>query len=280
MTEGRDFAAEQSAFWNGAGGKGWLAAYGRIERSARLFNEDVIAAAGAQPGEHVVDVGCGTGATTAELARRVAPLGLVTGVDISEALIAAARAQEAPRTAFEVGDATDFPFASAAFDLVFSRYGVMFFADPVRAFSNLRRALKRSGRLVFLCWRTPQENPWGRIPMMAAAPHLPPMQLPGPEEPGQYSFGDRARVTRILEGAGFGALSFEAVDHPMFIGQDVADALTNVTQFGPLARPFAESTPEQAAKAKDAIAAAVKPYETRDGVLLPGACWIVKGKPH
>ena len=124
-----------------------------------------------------------------------------------------------------VGDATTYPFEAASFDLVFSRFGVMFFGDPVAAFKNLRRALKPAGRLVFLCWRTPQENPWGLVPMRAAQPFLPPMRRPGPEDPGQYSFGDRARVERILKEAGFGAPSFKPLDRPIWMGKDVAEVL-------------------------------------------------------
>lgn len=280
MTAPRDFAAEQLAFWNGAGGKAWLAAYGRIERSIAGFSDAAIDAADARPGEHVVDVGCGTGATTAELARRVAPLGLALGVDISQTLIAAARESGVPRAVFEVGDATRFPFAEASFDLIFSRFGVMFFADPVTAFTNLRRAAKPGGRLVFVCWRPARENPWGLVPMQAALPHLPPFERPGPEDPGQNSFGDSARVTRILEAAGFTTPSFEPVDLPIVIGRDVADTLDNLAKFGPLARLFAEAHAEQVAKARDAIATALRPYAGPDGVVLAGACWLVRAKPR
>ena len=121
------------------------------------------------------------------------------GVDISEPLIGAARAQGLANATFEIGDAASWPFEDGSFDLVFSRFGVMFFGDPVAAFGNIRRALKPGGRMVFICWRTPPENPWAAVPMRAAQPHLPPIERPGPEDPGQYSFGDRARVERILD---------------------------------------------------------------------------------
>jgi SAM-dependent methyltransferase len=278
MKAPRDFAAEQAAFWNGAGGKAWLAAYGRIERSIASFSEVVLVAADAKPGEHAIDVGCGTGDTTAELARRVAPGGSVLGVDISEVLIAAGRQRDVPRTAFEVGDATHFPFASATFDLVFSRFGVMFFADPVAAFKNLRRAAKPDGRLVFICWRTAKENPWALVPIQAAMPHLPPFERPGPEDPGQNSFGDRARVTRILEAAGFTTPSFEAIDRPVTIGKDVADTIENLAKFGPLARAFATADARQVTAAKDALAVALAPHAGAEGVVLSGACWLVQAK--
>jgi ubiquinone/menaquinone biosynthesis C-methylase UbiE len=275
MKTTEQLAAEQAEFWNGPGAKMWLAAYERIQRGIAGFGEAALAAAKARPGERVLDVGCGTGGTTAELARAVGASGDVLGVDIAEPLVAAARAQKLANGTFEVGDATTFPFQAQSFDLVFSRFGVMFFGDPVAAFRNVHRALKPNGRLAFICWRTPQENPWAGVPMRAAQPHLPPIERPGPEDPGQYSFGDRARVERILSEAGFKGLSFAPVDQMLKQGNDIPEVLERVGEFGPLARLFKEATPEQVAKAKAAIAEALIPYAKPDGVTLAGACWLV-----
>lgn len=279
MKSKEQLAAEQAEHWNGPGGKMWLGAYDRIQRGIVEFSEHTLKAANAQPGERVLDVGCGTGGTTAELARAVGATGHVLGVDISQLLIGAARAQKLPNATFEVGDAATWPFDAASFDLVFSRFGVMFFADPVVAFRNIRRAMKPSGRLVFLCWRTPPENPWAAVPMRAAMPFLPPMERPGPEDPGQYSFGDRARVERILTEAGFTGLSIEPVDRMLNQGKDIPDVLERIGDFGPLARAFKDVPPDQVAKAKAAIGEALKPYATPDGVKLPGACWLVRARP-
>lgn len=274
-----ELAADQAAFWNGPGAQGWLDAYARIERSLVEIGPRVLALADAQPGETVIDVGCGTGQTTAALARSVGSAGHVLGVDISRPLIEVAEAQGLANATFAVGDAAVHPFEAASRDLVFSRFGVMFFGDPVAAFANLRRALKPSGRLAFVCWRTPSENPWGLVPVKAAAPFLPPLPRPGPEDPGQYSFGDRARVERILKAAGFGALAIEPLDLPIWIGKDVAEVVENSGRFGALARAFAEAGPEAAAKAKAAIGEALAPHATPDGVKLPGACWLVSARP-
>ena len=275
-----ELAAEQQAFWNGAGGKMWLASYERIQRGIVKFSEAALAGAAAQPGEKVLDVGCGTGSTTAELARAVGSDGHVLGVDISETLIGAARAHKLANATFTVGDAATYPFEAASVDLIFSRFGVMFFADPVAAFKNLRRALRPLGRMLFLCWRTPMENPWGLVPMRAATPHLPPFERPGPEDPGQYSFGDRARVERILKQAGFGTPVFRTLDQQIPMGKDIPEALDNFGKFGPLARLFAESTPEQIAKAKVAIGEALKPHVGPEGIHLAGACWLVSAAQH
>jgi SAM-dependent methyltransferase len=272
MTE---LAAEQAAYWNGLGGQGWLASYARIERSIADLGKTALAAAAAQPAEHVIDIGCGMGGTTAELARAVGPNGHVLGVDISEPLIGAARSHRVDNATFVVGDAAAYPFKAASYDLVFSRFGVMFFGDPVAAFKNIRQALKPAGRLVFLCWRTPQENPWGLVPLRAAQPFLPPLPRPGPEDPGQYSFGDRARVERILQDAGFGPPSIKPIDRPLWMGSTVAEIVENSGRFGPLARAFADADPAAIEKAKAAIAVALAPHRGPDGVILPGACWLV-----
>jgi len=278
MKTKQELAAEQAEYWNGPGGKMWLGAYDRIQRGIAGFSDVVLAAARAQPGEHVLDVGCGTGGTTAELAKAVGERGHVLGVDISEPLIGAARAQHLANATFEVGDAATYSFGANVFDLVFSRFGVMFFGDPVAAFKNIRRAMKPAGRLVFLCWRTPAENPWAAVPMRAAQPFLPPFERPGPEDPGQYSFGDRDRVARILTEAGFANLSIEPIDQTLNQGKDVPDVLQRIGDFGPLARAFKDVPPEQVAKAKEAIGEALKPYATPDGVKLAGACWLVSAR--
>jgi len=278
MKNKQELTAEQAEYWNGPGGKMWLGAYDRIQRGIAGFSDVVVAAARAQPGEHVLDVGCGTGGTTAELAKAVGERGHVLGVDISEPLIGAARAQHLANATFEVGDAATYSFGANVFDLVFSRFGVMFFADPVAAFRNIRRAMKPAGRLVFLCWRTPAENPWAAVPMRAAQPFLPPMERPGPEDPGQYSFGDRHRVERILTEAGFANLSIEPIDQMLNQGRDVPDVLERIGDFGPLARAFKDVPPEQVAKAKAAIGEALKPHATPDGVKLAGACWLVRAR--
>ena len=271
-----EVAARQAAYWKGAGGKGWLAAIERIERSIGGFGTTALAAADVRPGERVIDVGCGLGGTTAALAAKAEA---VLGIDISDVLIEAAKAKKIARAEFLVADAATHPFDTATYDLVFSRFGVMFFADPVAAFRNLRRALKPEGRMVFVCWRTGPENPWGTAPARAAAPFLPPLPKPGPEDPGQFAFGDRARVERILTEAGFGELSIQPVDQPVFLGKSIDDILENAGQFGPLSLAFADATPDQLAQAKAAIADMLKPHVQADGVRLPGACWLVSAKP-
>jgi SAM-dependent methyltransferase len=280
MKTAAELAAEQAAYWNGPGGEGWLLAYQRIQRAIGDIGELGLSAAAARAGEHVVDIGCGTGDTTAALARAVGLAGHVLGVDISETLIAAARAHRLDNATFVVGDAATHPFQAGHYELVFSRFGVMFFADPVAAFRNIRRALKPAGRLVFIAWRTPQENPWGTTPVRAAQPFLPPQPRPGPEDPGQFAFGDRARVERILGEAGFKALRFEPIDRQIWMGDTVAEVVAGAGKFGPLARAFAGAEPAAIEKAKQAIAEVLTPHEGSEGVRLPGACWLVRASAN
>jgi SAM-dependent methyltransferase len=276
MTAERDFAAEQAVFWNGAGGEAWLASLARIERSITGFGEQALAAAAAQPGEDVIDIGCGTGSTTLALGQAVGAGGMALGLDLSEPLIDVARRKSPPpQVTFLVGDAAATRFEVARSDLLFSRFGVMFFADPVAAFANLRRALKPTGRLAFVCWRPVLENPWVMLPMKAAQPHLPPAERPGPEDPSPFAFGDPARVTRILTAAGFTPPNFVPLDQQLWQGGTVEETVENMTRFGPVSRAFADASHAQVAKAKEAIAVALKPQLGADGVHLSGACWLV-----
>ena len=274
-----ELAAEQANHWNGPGGQGWLRAQARLDHSLVEIGRRVLALANAQPGEKAIDVGCGPGTTTAALAASVGPEGHVLGVDISRVLIEAAATRRLSNATFVVADAGTHPFEAASVDLIFSRFGVMFFADPVASFANLRRALKPAGRLTFVCWRPPQDNPWSLAPVKAAAPFLPPLPRPGPEEPGQFAFGDPSRVERILTGAGFAGLAIEPLDVQIWMGKDVADVVANAGRFGPLARSFADADPESVARAKAAIGEALAPHATTEGVSLPGACWLVSARP-
>ena len=274
-----ELAAEQAAHWNGPGGQGWLRAQARLDHSLVEIGRRVLALADAQPGEKAIDVGCGPGGTTAALAQSVGSEGHVLGVDISQPLIDAALTRRLSNATFVVADAGTYPFDAAAADLVFSRFGVMFFADPVAAFTNLRRALKPSGRLAFVCWRRPQDNPWSLAPVKAAAPFLPPLPRPGPEDPGQFAFADPARVERILKGAGLTGLAIEPLDVQMWMGGDVADVVASAGRFGPLARAFADADPAAVAKAKAAIVEVLTPHATKDGVSLPGGYWLVSARP-
>ena len=277
MKSKAELAAEQAAYWNGPGGTMWLGAYDRIRRGIADFSEVALRAANAQPGERVLDVGCGTGGTTAELAQAVGATGHVQGVDISETLVGAAQAQKLANASFAVGDATTWPFEAGAFDLVFSRFGVMFFADPVLSFRNLRGALRPKGRLIFACWREPRENGWMMAPLMAAYKHVPKLPQLGPEDPGPFSFADEVRVRRILSAAGFTDIEMEAcpLTFDVAAGRGLEAAVQGALEIGPASRALEGHPPDVVAAAVQSIRETLTPFAKGQSVLLPGAIWLV-----
>ncbi|MCK1571592.1 class I SAM-dependent methyltransferase, partial [Bradyrhizobium sp. 174] len=195
--------ADQVADWNGQSGERWVAHQARLDARLAVFGQAAIEAAAPATGDRVLDVGCGAGASSLALAARVGAGGQVLGVDISEPLIRRARALAAQDTPalFRVADASSAELPEGAFDILFSRFGVMFFDDPTGAFAHMRRALRPGGRVAFVCWRGATENDWMRLPMGAIKGIVPPTAPPDPEAPGPFSFGDRGRVGRILTAA-------------------------------------------------------------------------------
>ena len=178
---------------------------------------------------------------------------------------------------FVRADATTYRFESAAFDLLFSRFGVMFFAEPARAFANLRTALKPSGRLAFACWRKFDENPWLQVPLRAALEHVPPLPRPGPEDPGPFSFASEQRVRRVLADGGFQSVILEPRDFDLDIacGGGIEDALEAAMALGPTSRALQDQGSETRAAVATSIRRALQPYQRGKQVALAGAIWLV-----
>src|SRR5579859_5119285 len=212
---GHDRNADQIAYWNGPNGQRWTDRQAEQDVLLAPVTQALIDRAAPQPGERIIDVGCGCGGVSMALASRVAPTGFVLGVDISGPMLSRAR-QLAPKGAseglpvdFVLADATVYPFDPGSFDLLVSRFGVMFFAEPALSFANLHRALRPSGRIAFACWREPRENPFFMAPLQAVYKHVPKLPQQGPEDPGPFAFASEARVRRILGEAGFTAIELE-----------------------------------------------------------------------
>src|ERR1700747_677481 len=206
--------AEQVAYWNGSAGRRWTDRQELQDVLLAPVSESLFARTNVEHGERVIDIGCGCGSTTIELARRVGPTGDVVGVDVSAPMLARARerVREGMPIEFVEADATVYRFPPGRTELLCSRFGVMFFAEPTSSFANLRTALRPGGRLVFACWREPQENPWMAVPLMQVYKHVPNLPESGPEDPGPFSFARADRVRRILDQAGFSAIALEPVD--------------------------------------------------------------------
>ncbi len=230
-------------------------------------------AAQARPGERVLDVGCGAGATTRALADAVAPDGQATGADISVALIDAARAHQT-RADFVVADAETYAFESDTYDLVASRFGVMFFADPVAAFANLHRATRPGGRLRAITWRAQSENPFMATAGKAARTVFPDLPQPPADGPGQFAFADAARVSAILGEAGWSAVEHEPLD--IELAMPAAGLETYLTRLGPLSRVLPALEPAQRDHVLDVVRAAFDSFVHGDEVRFDVGCWMVQ----
>jgi SAM-dependent methyltransferase len=276
--------AAQIAYWNDRAAVTWTALQDRLDAMFTPLTAIAIDAAAPATGENVVDVGCGCGATVLQLARLVGPQGRVLGIDVSEPM--AARASERIAAAslgnaqVLVSDASAHPFEPGRADLLFSRFGVMFFADPPAAFANLRGAMRPGGRLLFATWRAFEENAWFSVPLAATAGLLPPSPPAEPGEPGPFAFADPDRVRRILETAGWTDVVLTRYDVPMRLAGPgrVAEAAEFATRVGALARALADATAELRDSVVKAIAAALPEYDAANGVCLPGSIWLVSAR--
>jgi ubiquinone/menaquinone biosynthesis C-methylase UbiE len=275
-----DRNAAEVAYWNGPGGERWVAHQRMQDVLLAEVAELLMQRAAPRDGETVLDIGCGAGTTSIALARQVAPDGRVLGVDVSAPLLERAR-QHAPAglpLEFALADATVYPFTPGAADLLFSRFGVMFFADPARSFANMRTGLRAGGRAVFACWREPRANPWLMLPLQAAYRHVPRLPEVGPEDPGPFAFASEARVRGILERAAFGAITLEPVDLSFDLaeGQGLDRAVELSIGMGPASRALDGQPAELRVAAAEAIRAALAPYQHGNRVPLAGAIWIAR----
>lgn len=268
--------------WTGASGDNWVLHQQRLDLMLQAFGNAAMDAAGIAPGEQILDIGCGAGATSFALAARIGPGGHVLGVDISPQLIARAEADtpaEAP-VAFRLADAATAALPPAGFDLLFSRFGVMFFDDPVAAFAHMRTALKPGGRLAFACWRAAAANDWVRLPMTAIRDLVAPPAI-DPLAPGPFAFAERGRIESILSAAGFADIAVVPFDRAIPYGEGadraaaIEDALQLAFAVGPLSRALAGQPDEVRATAAEAVRAAFAAQPGETSILIGGAAWIV-----
>jgi SAM-dependent methyltransferase len=271
--------AAQAEYWTSVAGPKWTDHQEHQDQVLRPVSDRLIAAAAPKPGGRVIDVGCGCGATTIDFAERVGPEGQVLGLDVSEPMLARAR-ERAPQNQpirFELADATVYDFEPNGADLVASRFGVMFFADPAKSFANLRNGLKPRGRLVFACWREPKQNPWLILPLREAAKHAPPLPETNPEDPGPFAFASEARVRRILSDAGFADIDLEPQDLALDIaaGRGLDTAVRAAMTIGPTSRILEGQSGAVRAAATADIRKALAAQARGDSVPLGAAIWIV-----
>ena len=254
--------AEQAEFWSGVAPT-WIELEAQFERVGGPPGRRAMDRLELSDGQQVVDIGCGVGATTLALARRVGPSGAAVGVDISAEMLAGARrgaeGAGATNVRFVLADVQERDLGEAAFDAAFSRFGVMFFADPVAGFSNIRRSLRPGGQLSFVCWQTVFENEWMLVPGMAAMSVVGDLPMPGPDEPGPFSLADPDKVRSVLGAAGFEDLEVEPHNDVMVESEDrIAEIVEASVRMGPARQALAQAGPEMGDQVRRAVEDALR----------------------
>jgi SAM-dependent methyltransferase len=271
---------EQDEYWNTAGGTHWVEHQDRFDAMLAPLESRLHDAAAISASDHVLDVGCGCGSTT-RAAARTAMAGDALGIDLSAAMLERARAvaeqDGLTNVRFVRGDAQVYRFDEAAFDLTISRFGVMFFSDPTAAFTNLARAVRGSGRTVFLCWQDLLDNEWILVPRIAAAAHVPVPEF-SPDEPGPLSLGDPDRVRTILTAAGWRDVDLDEVRGAIRLGADADDTAAFLGGTGSVRRLFEGVDEATVGRAMDSVREALVSYETPSGVFLGSAAWLVSAR--
>ena len=264
---------EQKRIWNEVNAPRFFAIRDALETALAPFGRAAIDALAAAQGDSALDVGCGFGAATADLASRVGPSGHVLGIDLCEPFLAAARSEAPGNVRYLCADAQSAVF-EAPFDLCFSRFGVMFFDDPPAAFANLRRALRPGGRFAAAVWASPQRNAWVEVPLRAVTAYLPP---PAPTSgPGPFSLADPAALERLLQRAGFSQPRVALLSSPYFAGATVEAAAVLLLQVGPAAAALRDAADAERLRPmiEADLRAALAPFTGPRGVELPATAFI------
>jgi SAM-dependent methyltransferase len=267
---------EQARLWNGPSGHAWVENQELLDQLYKPFEDLLVQVASATPRRAVLDVGCGAGATTLAIARGMDGAAACVGVDISEPLIAAARSraerEQTPAT-FICANAQTYAFEPATFDLIVSRFGVMFFDDPVAAFANLRHAVRDGGELQVIAWRSAASNPFMTTAEGAAAPLLSNLPPRRPNAPGQFAFADERRVHAILEESGWADIE----PHPIDVACTLAESelVPYLTRLGPVGRALDDVDARTRAEVTEIVRAAFEPFVHGAEVQFNAACWMI-----
>lgn len=274
--------ADQIEYWNEVSGPKWVRLQEELDEQLKPLEDALLSRIDLQPDHSILDVGCGCGATSLALGQLLDGQGQITGVDVSRPMLqlALTRAKEHNNIDFIEGDAQVCELDSGPFDHIVSRFGVMFFDDPVSAFGHLRKHLKPGGTLSFICWRAMEDNPWMTVPVEAAAQHVPLPPEGAPHAPGPAALADAERTESLLRGAGFTEIIIQALDMDLPIGPGgTLDASVDFTmKMGPVPRMLMDADDATVTIVRQAIREALKQYDSDAGVRLRSATWIVQAK--
>jgi SAM-dependent methyltransferase len=266
---------EQTALWNGSAGQAWVEEQELLDRVLKPFEALLVEAVNAGARRRVLDVGCGTGSTTVAVARLLGESGSSIGIDISEPMISAARARAARENTpveFIRADAQGYAFEPASFDMIVSRFGVMFFDHAVRAFANLRRAATAGAELRFIAWRSAAENSFMTTAERAAAPLLPNLPVRRPDAPGQFSFGNGQRVHDILQESGWADIEVRPVD--VLCTMPEKELVRYLSRLGPVGRVLQEADDRTRTRVIETVRTAFDPYVHGAEARFTAACWL------
>jgi SAM-dependent methyltransferase len=270
----------QIEYWNGPSGLKWVRNQAIMDASLADATAGLFSRAEIRPGENVLDIGCGSGETGLIAARAVGAGGAVTGIDISKPLLELAhhRAEGVANLRFIEADASDYAF-NPTFDLLLSRFGVMFFDNPITAFANIRKAASPGGRIAFVCWRALRENEYAAMPFEVAEPLMPGLPPANPHAPGPFALSAPDRLRRILAEANFLDIEIDKLDGLMRMGATPEQAGTQATSLGPTARSLALFDENVRSRVLAAVTDAFRSYPLIDGqITCRIACWLVKAK--
>ncbi|MBI06772.1 MAG: hypothetical protein CMM54_07325 [Rhodospirillaceae bacterium] len=276
--------AEMNRYWNDLAGQRWVQFQQQLDGQIRNIGRMAMDQADLRAGQAVLDIGCGCGDSSLELARRVAPGGRIYGVDLSQTMLnwALERAGYEPELAisFERKDAQNAKFEPAGFNHAFSRFGVMFFEDPVAAFGNIRSALAPGGQLTFICWRPVELNPWMAIPIDIACRFVTPLEPITPGTPGPFGLADGARTKKILTEAGYRDIVIEALDEAFYVSGPgtVEAAVAHCIGMGPVGRLVADVDSDVRNLVAAALADTFSSFHDGTGVRMASATWIVTAR--
>ena len=267
----------QEQYWNEDGGRRWISHWRKTEKMFVDLTATLLLKVGVRAGDMILEVGCGQGILTRKLAQHAGPEGRILGVDISQVILDVANNidEQPDNVTFKRADAGKVALGDERFDLIVSRFGVMFFEDPISAFINLRRSLKGSGHVRFMCWRALKENPWLQEPAEAAFQVLSRPETPAPNTPGPFSLAAPERLQEVLTSAGFADPELIPVDGEMRLG-GLEEAVQYSAQMGPAGRAMKDVDDTNKARAIEAIRDSFAERDGPEGVVFPCATWIVR----